>query len=135
MNDGLIKALKKHEGYRKFPYKCTAGKITIGIGRNLDDVGISEAEAEILLSSDICKATLNISKIFLGFDGFSVNRQIALIDMMFNLGKSKFLGFKKMIMAIKNNDWEEAASQAMYSKWHSQVGNRAIEIESLLKNG
>ena len=45
----LIQAIKEHEGYRKFPYHCTANKLTIGYGFNLEDVGISEEESELIL--------------------------------------------------------------------------------------
>lgn len=135
MNKKLIKILKRHEGYRKFPYKCTSDKTTIGIGRNLDDVGISEEEAELLLKNDITQSVQDIKSIFLGFDWFLENRQNALINMMFNLGKTRFLGFKKMIEAVKNDDWQEAAIQASDSKWHNQVGDRALEIERLLEEG
>ena len=37
----LTSALRRDEGCVLNPYRCTAGKLTIGIGRNLDDVGIS----------------------------------------------------------------------------------------------
>ena len=53
----LEEQLIRHEGYRQFPYNCSAGKRTIAIGRNLDDRGISEDEAKYMLRNDIviCK--------------------------------------------------------------------------------
>ena len=36
-----IELIKYHEKYRRFPYRCTAGKLTIGYGWNLDDNGIT----------------------------------------------------------------------------------------------
>jgi len=134
-NENLLDMIKRHEGYRKHPYLCSAGKTTIAYGRNLDDVGIFEHEAEFLLKEDIKHAIAVLRKIFHNFNDFSENRQNALIDMMFNLGASRFLLFRKMIVAIKKNDWEEAVNEAKDSKWHSQVGDRAIEIEYLLKEG
>ena len=98
----LVEQLKDHEGVRLKPYICTAGKLSIGIGRNLDDVGISLREAETMLFNDIEEARKQLNDIFDNFDTFSEIRRIALIDMMFNLGKSRFLGFKKMITAESN---------------------------------
>jgi len=131
----ILEMLKRHEGFKQFPYLCTAGKLTVGYGRNLDDVGLSEYEAEFLLLQDIRHATKRLTTIFPEFYQFTVNRQAALIDMMVNLGSRRFLLFRKMIVAIKKGNWEDAANEAIDSKWHQQVGNRAIEIEWLLKNG
>ncbi len=45
MTDALMNRIKaqlvRHEGLKLKPYRCTAGKLTIGIGRNLDNCGIS----------------------------------------------------------------------------------------------
>lgn len=128
-----IKMTKRHEGLRLKPYLCTANKLTIGYGRNIEDVGITEHEASFLLHSDILNAKKELKEIFSKFGWFSNNRQTALVCMMFNLGKTRFLKFKKMIEAIKNNNWERAAVEALDSKWAKQVGNRAIEIAELLK--
>jgi lysozyme len=135
MNNLLIDMLKRHEGFRSKPYRCTAGKLTIGYGHNLEDVGVSEAEALVLLYNDIDRASQDVRSILPEFDSFSISRQNALVDMMFNLGKTRFVLFKKMIRAIKNKDWWEASRQAKDSKWHNQVGERALEIENLLIRG
>ncbi|MDY0127369.1 MAG: hypothetical protein RBR69_04500 [Candidatus Cloacimonadaceae bacterium] len=43
--DRIKEQLVRHEGLRLKPYRCTAGKLTIGIGRNLNDCGITQSEA------------------------------------------------------------------------------------------
>jgi len=107
MNDKLIEMIKRHEGSKKnkngrhILYKCPADKWTCGYGRNAEDVGFSEDEVELMLQNDINYAIEILKKIFHNFDDFSDNRQNALIDMMFNLGASRFLLFRKMIVAIK----------------------------------
>ena len=58
MNQDLIAQLKRHEGFRAKPYQCSANKTTIGYGRNLQDVGITEGEAVSLLNNDIQIATV-----------------------------------------------------------------------------
>ena len=136
MNEHKLKNLLiKHEGIKLNPYYCTAGKFTIGIGRNLTDKGISNDEALYLLENDIVEFAKDLNNIFPNFYTFSDNRQMALIDMIFNLGRSRFCGFKKMIEAIKNNDFEEAGRHSFDSKWAAQVGNRAVEIADMLKSG
>jgi len=132
----LLKSLIiKHEGLRLKPYRCSAGKLTIGVGRNLEDTGITREEAEILLNGDLARSSHDAMAIFPQFFTYSNNRQNAIIDMLFNLGKSRFFKFRKMIKAIKNNDWQEAAIQAADSKWYRQVGVRAVEDIKLLKEG
>jgi len=134
-DETMLEMLKRHEGFRNKPYLCSAGRTTIGYGRNLTDVGISEDEAMTLLVHDMVIAFRDVRLIFPEFSKFSNNRRNALTDMIFNLGKTRFLGFKKMITAIKKGDWEEAAKEAQDSKWHNQVGNRAIEVERMLNGG
>lgn len=123
----LKNSLKKHEGLRLKPYVCTAGKLSIGYGRNLDDVGISKQEAEILLDADIEVATESAMQ-YSWWRGLSPNRQDVIIEMIFNLGLTRFLGFKKTIQAIVDEDFVEASVQMLDSKWADQVGKRAITL-------
>jgi lysozyme len=131
----LLEMLKRHEGLRLFPYNCSAGKTTIGYGRNLTDMGISESEAQILLVHDMEQSMLTVDRIFPDFYGYSRNRKKALTDMMFNLGLTRFLKFRKMIDAILNNNWPLAAEEAEDSLWFSQVKSRGIEIVKLIREG
>jgi lysozyme len=124
--------IKFNEGYEQFVYKCTGGKNTIAFGRNLDDVGISEQEAEILLNNDINAAQYDLVKIFPDFSTFPKDVIIALTDMRFNLGPGGFRKFKKMIEAIKSNDYEKAAEEAKDSRWYKQVGLRGERVCKLL---
>ena len=128
--------IKRHEGFREKPYLCTAGKLTIGYGRNLDDVGITKEEASLLLEKDIIIATNQVRLVFKEeYKKFSYDRFMALVDMMYNLGLPRFKEFKKMIQAIRDNDWEEAAKQALDSDWAKQVQARANEDAELLRKG
>ena len=131
----IIRTIKKNEDLRLKPYHCTANKLSIGYGRNLDDQGITESEAEAMLLNDIGHSIDDLFKIFPAFSEFTYNRTMALIDMMYNLGCSRFSKFKRMIAAIKKNDWEEAAKEAKDSRWYYQVGNRAVKNVELLRGG
>lgn len=136
MNKELKELMIKHEGLKLKPYKDTVGKLTIGVGRNLDDNGISEDEAFKMLENDIYGWVIpTLKKLFPEFDKFSINRQNALISMMFNLGEVRFRGFKQMIFAIQTGNWNLASEQAVASKWYSQVKNRGIEIAHALLKG
>jgi lysozyme len=122
---------------RHMPYKCTAGKLTCGYGRNIEDKGISEYEATIMLDSDISDALTDLRKVFNyeEFEHLSFNRKMALTDMVFNIGRPRFLGFKKMIQAIKDKDFDKAALELMDSNYARQVPNRATRNRDLIRGG
>jgi lysozyme len=124
----------KHEGLRLKPYLCPAGKLTIGIGRNIEDNGISEDEASYMLNNDIKRCENELREIFPNFDELPENVKIALIDMIFNLGKPRFLQFKKMIQAVKEGDFKKAAEEAKNSRWCRQVGQRCEDVYNMLTN-
>ena len=50
----IVNQLILHEGLRLKPYRCTAGKLTIGVGRNLETKGLSEEEALFYLEVIKC---------------------------------------------------------------------------------
>lgn len=130
MTDRLEKMLIKHEGLKLKPYRCTAGKLTIGVGRNIEDVGITDAEARMMLNYDIQERVTQ----FLKYDWFtelSEVRKDVIIDMSF-MGVSRLLGFKKMIKALSEKDFDKAAEEMMNSKWASQVGKRATELAAMM---
>jgi len=127
--------LINHEGYRRFPYKCTAGATTVGYGRNLGSRGISEDDALYLLNNDIRDCTADLLSIFPDqFESFPENIQLVLIDMRFQMGYRGFRKFKKMIAAVKVQDWPEMILQMKDSKWHKQTPNRAEHLISMVKD-
>lgn len=132
--DMVIRDLKRDEGFRAEPYRDTVGKLTIGYGRNLDDVGISEREAEELLRYDVKVANSELG-IFYWYDDLTSCRKRALINMMYNLGFTKFRKFEKMIDAFEAENYNLAANEALDSKWAKQVGTRAERIAELIRLG
>jgi len=128
--------LIRHENIKFKPYKCSAGKLTIGVGRNLDDKGINQDEAMYLLHNDIDETERDLANnIFKGrFYEFPKSIQLVLLNMRFQLGYSGFRGFKKMIQAFKDRDYEEAIVQMKDSTWHNkQVPNRAKDLIKMVK--
>jgi lysozyme len=134
MPETLTEMLIRHEGLRLKPYRCTAGKLTIGVGRNLEDVGISEDEAIHLLNNDIDKC-IEYTNQFDWFNDLCVIRQDVVINMIFNLGISRFLGFKKLIKALSVGNYELASYEMLDSRWARQVGSRATELAKIMKEG
>lgn len=132
--DRLTDQLVRDEGLRLKPYTDTVGKITIGIGRNLDDVGISESEARYLLKNDITKVVSQLTKVE-WFNGLDEVRQCAIANMAFNLGVEGLLDFKNMIDCLKCAKYKLAAEHALNSKWARQVGRRANRIAEQLATG
>ncbi len=135
LTDKLKKQLTEHEGLRLKPYRCTAGKLTIGVGRNIDDKGITESEAMVMLGNDIAECLDDLRVIFPkndGFDGLPENAKLVLADMRFNLGSSGFRKFRRLIQAVKDEDYNAAAAAMKNSRWYGQVGRRSKKLMSLM---
>lgn len=132
----LKQQLLRHEGLRLKPYRCTAGKLTIGVGRNLEARGISQQEADMLLENDIldCERQL-LDSIPMVYEGLNETRQNVLINMCFNLGLKGLLNFKNTLSHIEAGDWERAANGMLASRWAKQVGLRAIELAEQMRKG
>lgn len=132
--DKLIKQLKKHEGVELKPYKCTSNKLTIGIGRNLEDVGISENEAEYLLMNDL-DTYMTAAKTYDWYNGLNDARKAVIVNMLFNMGQTNFNKFLKMKQALDVGDHAEAAKQMLSSKWAKQVKGRSEELAAQMETG
>jgi len=131
----LHRQLVKHEGLRLKPYRCTAGKLTIGVGRNLDDVGITQGEAMALLDNDIQRVEREVEQAFPWYDRLSAPRKNVVLNMVFNLGLARFRGFRNAIAAMQTENWADAAAEMLDSKWARQVGNRARELARQMETG
>lgn len=132
MHERLRQTLIKHEGLRLKVYKCPAGKLTIGVGRNLEDTGISESEAMVLLNNDIKRIQFDAEK-FTWFSKINEDRKVVILSMIFNMGIGAFKGFKNMIAALEEGNYAEAAQHMMDSLWAKQVGRRAEELARLMR--
>lgn len=137
----LRQRIKEHEGTgpvrlgRFLPYRDTVGKLTIGHGRNIEDIGISRVEAEFLLDNDIDSIERSLVSHLPWFAGLDDVRKGALIDMGM-MGVPKLLKFRKMLAALERVDYEAAAREALDSKWAADVGpRRANAVASLLRTG
>lgn len=131
----LKSLLVSHEKYVQFPYSDSSGHLTVGIGRNLTDRGVSTSEAFYLLDDDILYFSTKLAHYLRCFNELNENRQIALVDMCFNVGVQGFLNFEKMVAALETHDYERAAYEILNSKWLEQVGERATTIANIVRSG
>jgi len=129
----LLAMIEQHEGRRAFPYRDTVGKLTIGVGRNLTDRGLSDDEITFLLMNDMHLARQICVNLFANFASLSPDRQAGLLSMAFNLGGPRLKKIRKMRAAIMADDWQQAADEALMSKWARQLPARAAEIAGLLR--
>ena len=131
----LIEQLKRHEGLRLTPYKCTADKWTIGVGRNLEDVGISEEEAEMLLLNDIQRASHQLKERFPWTLELDEVRFSALLNFVFNVGIGTASKFVNAMEALRQRNYDMAADEFLNSRWSKQVGQRAIDVTEQIRTG
>jgi lysozyme len=141
--------IEKHEGRRKKPYKCPAGKMTVGVGYNFDDNPLPPHIAQYLkkhgqitdaMIDDLLQCSISIAEddchdLFPDFDNFTENRKMALTDFVFQLGKTKASRFVNSIAMINTGRWEEAAANMLKSTWAQQVKKRAAEVTDLIEAG
>jgi lysozyme len=119
--DPLSEIIIQHEGLRLKPYTDTSGDLTIGVGRNLTTVGISQDEAVVLLTNDLKRCDLEL----LQYDWYTPLddvRKGVLIELVFNIGLTKIFSFKNMIDALKVLNYQKASSELLKSVWAGQVG-------------
>lgn len=131
----LKEQLRRDEGFRLKPYKDTATppRLTIGVGRNLDDVGLFPDEVELMLDNDIRIRRESLSR-FPWFTALDEVRQGVLINMSF-MGIGRLLAFYKMIAALEVHDYERAAAEMLDSKWRRQVHARADRLAHQMRTG
>lgn len=132
--DMIERQLVRDEGLRLKPYTDSVGKLSIGVGRNLDDNGITEAEAFRMLRTDVLTAESEVSALKC-YRALNDARKAVLVNMVFNLGISRFLGFQKMIAAMNAGDFERAAAEMLDSKWAAQVHDRARRLSEQMTKG
>lgn len=136
--DRLIEQLKRHEGVETHAYKCSSGKLTIGVGRNIDPeggIGLSMDEIEYLLSNDILRCIKELSTEYAWFGDLDEVRQEAIINIFLNLGATRFRLFKRALSAMEEGNYETASTEFLDSLWAKQVGGRALELTDIIRSG
>jgi lysozyme len=127
--------LISHEGKKTKVYKDSLGVETIGVGRNLRDKGLSEDEINYLLDNDINECLTDLKSFLPYFEDLDDTRQRVLLDMRFNLGPTRFRGFKNMLKAVKDSRFVDASNAMLNSKWAKQVKGRAKRLAKMMSDG
>lgn len=126
--------IAREEGFRTKPYRCPAGKLTIGFGWNLD-AGITRAQALVIMRSQIDDIREALKKKFPWFTALSEARQAVLISMGFQMGLAGLYGFKNTLKFIAAGNYEQAAQNMLASKWATQTTTRAKRAAQMIRTG
>ena len=137
-DDTFLDQIKRHEGLRLEAYLCPAGALTVGYGHNCDvwpvacveKVGdvISRTKAEEILVEDVAFFAEELDDKLPWWRKMEEPRQAVLLNMAFNLGVPKLLGFKRALGAMSIGDYPRAGTEMLDSLWARQVKGRAAEL-------
>ncbi len=154
--ENFVTKLIAHEGLRLQVYQDTLGIDTIGIGRNLEDRGITkeeldwmdmpnmdavyehgirEADAMYLAQNDVQIVEEELLRAHPCVEDLDAVRQLVLVDMAFNMGVPRLCKFKKMWNAIHENKFDIASKEMLDSRWANQVKSRAVKLANAMHNG
>lgn len=125
--------LKIDEGFSGRVYQCTAGKNTIGYGRNLDSNPLTRSEADHLLDNDLKQVVKECLKLKY-YANLNPKRRAVILNMVYNMGTPAFLNFEHLNAALIAHDYEKAAIEMIASKWARQVPTRALALSDIMKN-
>ena len=116
------------------PYRCSAGKLTIGVGHNLDALGLPIHIIDELFEYDLQNTIQDCASLYPNWNELPDEIQMVLVDMCFNLGKAGLQKFKKMNRAVEDFNWVRMLEEMRDSRWYSQVKNRAVELEEIVRS-
>lgn len=135
IHEKLIAELERDEGMRLKPYRDSLGIETIGIGRNLRDVGLSKEEAYHLCNNDLDRVFAGLDELLPWWRSLNEVRQRAVANLAFNMGVVRLFGFRKTLALLEAGDYESASVEVLASKWAQQVGERAGRISRMIRDG
>lgn len=132
--EAVRKRLIEEEGLRLFPYTCTANKITLGVGRNIEDRGISDITAMQMLDEDIDLCVHELEKNISWWDEAPAGIQEVLIDLCFNMGISRLMLFSKTLQHLSHGEMDKAADELLNSRYATMVPNRANRNADIIRS-
>lgn len=127
--------LEAEEGRRRFAYTDTVGKLSIGIGHNLTDRGLSNAAIDFIFHEDLDRAEADLLTLCPWAADLDPVRYTILLDMCFNLGRTRLAGFVHTLSLIRDGHYTAAAEAMLASKWATQVGDRARTLAQRMRTG
>lgn len=130
MNGNNFDLLQEHEGFRGMPYEDSLGYLTIGYGTLLP---LSEEEAQLLLRYRLNKVEESLECIEF-YHELPIEIREVLQNMCYNMGITGLLNFKKTLFYLEHRMFEKAGSEMLNSRWAEQVGNRAVELSTIVES-
>lgn len=136
----LVEHFTLEEGCRLTSYRDHQGNWTIGIGHKLpsgkdySNFKITQKQAQDTLIRDLEWAFDAAREIFPEYDSYPTKTQLGILDMIFNMGESRFRGFTNTIRLIRLREFNRASVEALNSDWaRHDVPNRAARTAALLR--
>jgi len=133
--------IKVHEGFRSTPYYCSANKLTVGYGHMVKEgeefcegIEYDKAQLEELFNEDF-KTALDDANNIISEQDLNIPdlAKEVLIEMCFQLGKPRVSKFKKMLAALKDNKFQQAADEMIDSRWHKQTPERCKSLAHIMR--
>jgi lysozyme len=135
LRDLLKQRLILDEGLRLKPYRCSAGKYTIGVGHNLEAKGISQKVADLILEEDMDEAINGADSLINNFSDLSKARQVVLCSMVFQMGLDGMKAWKNTLSCIQRGEFKSAAYNMGLSLWARQTPERAQRLMKMMEDG
>lgn len=147
MNNELLEVIKedliRHEGYKEEIYLCSEGIPTFGIGHAINEndpeytwpVGtpVEKERIDAAFVQD-CEEAVHDAECIVNDLYSHPDRVIrVLVNMAFNLGRTRLSRFKNMVAAINAKDYTTAADEMIDSRWYGQVGRRSEELVQMMR--
>ena len=140
----LKEEIENDEGCFYKIYRDTRGLKTFGIGHLIlndepeinQPVGtpIDKSKVSSAFKEDINNALYSCIQVIPKFRDIPAEAQRILVNMMFNLGQSRFLKFRKMIEDVQKGDWISASLEMENSAWRYQEPARAERLINRMRN-
>jgi lysozyme len=130
----IIKTIVANEGFSSSVYKCTEGHDTIGHGFKISELYLPKEISLRLLRIKISEKMLQIKQIMPWYSELPKEAKIVVFDMVYQMGISGFLKFKKSIKHLKEHNFKKASLEILDSLWAKQTPNRANRNSKILYN-
>ena len=147
--------IQPSEGTRSKVYRDSTGNKTVGVGFNLNAPGsakllrelginytavktgsrrLTPQEIDALFTRKVEDAMAAGPRVLKSFEVQPKPVQLAVTDMVYNLGPTGFSNLDTAVAALNQKDYHRAANALERTEWHRQVGSRARNIVSMIRN-
>ena len=131
--DFAVARLMTEEGFRATAYQDTAGETTIGYGFNVN-AGISQGAALALLAAQVDELSQALA-VYPWFSSLDPMRASVCLDVAFNIGERGLLKFQHMIVALGQQNWQQAHDELLNSEAAKTLPTRYQELAQILLTG